>query len=59
MSPLSSTSLDEVQEEEYDEEDDNNEVLEKTTAVVKSVMSLSTQLPEAQPCDYPELVKVS
>ena len=56
LSPTSNASL---EEEEEEEDDGNNEVLEKTTAVVKAVMSLSTQLPDAQPCDYPELVKVS
>lgn len=60
MSPTSNSSLNDISEDDNDEgdEDENNEVLEHTTAVVKTVMALNTQLPEAKPSDYPELVKV-
>lgn len=60
MSPASNTSsLNDISEDEDGEDDDdNNEVLEHTTGVVKTVMALNTQLPEAKPGDYPELVKV-
>lgn len=52
----SSPNMVEERAEETLAEDD--EILQQTTAVVKSVMELSNKVPLSRPNDYVELVKV-
>ena len=58
-SSVNPQSQEEEEEDDDDEEDEEGkEVLHCTTAVVKAVMGLSTQLSVAKPNEYFDLVKV-
>ena len=57
-SSVNPQSQEEEEEEDDEEDEEGKEVLHCTTAVVKAVMGLSTQLSVAKPNEYFDLVKV-